>query len=383
MNETVFSILLFILGLIIGLVSILIINSLKKKRETKEADSIIDKAKKDADKLKRDSLFEAKEEIHKLKIEADKEIKEKKGEIKDQEERLLQRENNIDRRDLAMQNRENSLEERENSLLEKQQKIQESKEEMEKIKVLMIDDNINLIEMVEDYFENNPRIEVVDKAYDGEEGLKIIKENKQKYDLVILDLIMPKKDGLGVLKELKKENMHLNIIVATSYNAPDTIRKVSEYGVNYYILKPFDLAELEDKILDTFNTSEKKTINLLNNNLQISISKMLHELGMPSHIKGYQYIREAISMVYNNPEIVGGITKELYPELASKFDTTVSRVERAIRHAIEVSWNRGDWDLMEDVFGHSVDIDKAKPTNSEFIVTVADKLRLEFIKQLA
>ena len=138
---------------------------------------------------------------------------------------------------------------------------------MEKIKVLMIDDNINLIEMVEDYFENNPRIEVVDKAYDGEEGLKIIKENKQKYDLVILDLIMPKKDGLGVLKELKKENMHLNIIVATSYNAPDTIRKVSEYGVNYYILKPFDLAELEDKILDTFNTSEKKTINLLNNNL--------------------------------------------------------------------------------------------------------------------
>ena len=194
---------------------------------------------------------------------------------------------------------------------------------------------------------------------------------------------MPNKDGLGVLKELKALDMHPNIIVATSYNAPDTIRKVSEYGVNYYILKPFSIAELEDKILDTFKTSEKKTINLLNNNLQISISRMLHELGMPSHIKGYQYIREAISMVYDNPEIVGGITKELYPELATKFDTTVSRVERAIRHAIEVSWNRGDWDLMEDVFGHSVDIDKAKPTNSEFIVTVADKLRLEFVKQRA
>ena len=247
--------------------------------------------------------------------------------------------------------------------------------------ILVCDDDKEIVEAIEIYLsQEGYRIL---KAYDGEEGLKIIKENKQKYDLVILDLIMPKKDGLGVLKELKKENMHPNIIVATSYNAPDTIRKVSEYGVNYYILKPFDLAELEDKILDTFNTSEKKTINLLNNNLQISISKMLHELGMPSHIKGYQYIREAISMVYNNPEIVGGITKELYPELASKFDTTVSRVERAIRHAIEVSWNRGDWDLMEDVFGHSVDIDKAKPTNSEFIVTVADKLRLEFIKQLA
>lgn len=247
----------------------------------------------------------------------------------------------------------------------------------------MIDDNVNLIEMVEDYFEDNQGIEIVGKAFDGNEGLKIIKEGQLKYDLIILDLIMPNKDGLGVLKELKALDMHPNIIVATSYNAPDAIRKVSEYGVNYYILKPFSIAELEDKILDTFKTSEKKTINLLNNNLQISISRMLHELGMPSHIKGYQYIREAISMVYDNPEIVGGITKELYPELATKFDTTVSRVERAIRHAIEVSWNRGDWDLMEDVFGHSVDIDKAKPTNSEFIVTVADKLRLEFVKQRA
>ena len=252
---------------------------------------------------------------------------------------------------------------------------------MEKIKVLMIDDNVNLVEMVEDYFENHPKIEIVGKAYDGEEGLKIIKEGSLKYDLIILDLIMPKKDGMGVLKELKEAKIISNIIVATSYNAPDTIRKVSEYGVNYYILKPFELSDLEDKILHTFTISGKKTINIFNNNLQISISKMLHELGMPSHIKGYQYIREAISMVYDNPDIVGGITKELYPELASKFDTTVSRVERAIRHAIEVSWNRGDWDLMEEIFGHSVDIDKAKPTNSEFIVTVADKLRLEYVKQ--
>ena len=251
---------------------------------------------------------------------------------------------------------------------------------MEKIKVLMIDDNVNLVEMVSDYFENHPKIEIVGSAYDGVEGLKIIKEGKLKYDLIILDLIMPKKDGIAVLKELKDSNIMANVIVATSYNAPDTIRKVSEYGAKYYILKPFELPDLEEKILDTFNTSNSKSINLISNNLQISISKMLHELGMPSHIKGYQYIREAISMVYDNPEIVGGITKELYPTLAGKFDTTVSRVERAIRHAIEVSWNRGDWDLMEEIFGHSVDIDKAKPTNSEFIVTVADKLRLEYVR---
>ena len=251
---------------------------------------------------------------------------------------------------------------------------------MEKIKVLMIDDNVNLVEMVSDYFENHPKIEIVGSAYDGVEGLKIIKDGKLKYDLIILDLIMPKKDGMAVLKELKDSNIMANVIVATSYNAPDTIRKVSEYGAKYYILKPFELPDLEEKILDTFNTSNSKSINLISNNLQISISKMLHELGMPSHIKGYQYIREAISMVYDNPEIVGGITKELYPTLAGKFDTTVSRVERAIRHAIEVSWNRGDWDLMEEIFGHSVDIDKAKPTNSEFIVTVADKLRLECVR---
>ena len=251
---------------------------------------------------------------------------------------------------------------------------------MEKIKVLMIDDNVNLVEMISDYFENHSKIEIVGSANDGVEGLKIIKDGKLKYDLIILDLIMPKKDGIAVLKELKDSNIMANVIVATSYNAPDTIRKVSEYGAKYYILKPFELPDLEEKILDTFNTSNSKSINLISNNLQISISKMLHELGMPSHIKGYQYIREAISMVYDNPEIVGGITKELYPTLAGKFDTTVSRVERAIRHAIEVSWNRGDWDLMEEIFGHSVDIDKAKPTNSEFIVTVADKLRLEYVR---
>ena len=126
------------------------------------------------------------------------------------------------------------------------------------------------------------------------------------------------------------------------------------------------------------NNVNNKSIDVYKNNLQISITKILHELGVPSHIKGYQYIREGIYIIYENPEVIGGITKELYPDIATKFETTVSRVERAIRHAIEVSWNRGNWDLMEEIFGHSVDIDKAKPTNSEFIVTVADKLRLEF-----
>ena len=250
-----------------------------------------------------------------------------------------------------------------------------------KIRVLMIDDNTSIVNMLKEYFEDNEKIELVLSCSDGEEGLKTILEKEKEYDIILLDLVMPKKDGIYVLEELNKRNISKNIIVETSYNAPDTIRKASEYGVNYYILKPYDLCDIEQRILDVFEVVNNKSMNLYHNNLQISITKMLHELGMPSHIKGYQYIREGITMVYDNPEIVGGITKELYPDIATKFDTTVSRVERAIRHAIEVSWNRGNWDFMEEVFGHSVDIDKAKPTNSEFIVTIADKLRLEFVKQ--
>lgn len=254
---------------------------------------------------------------------------------------------------------------------------------MKNIKVLMIDDNIELVNMVKEYFSDHANIDVSLEAHDGVEGLKLIKENQNDYDVVILDLIMPNKDGISVLEDMKEMNLDKNIIVLTSYNAQDMIRKVSELGVDYFILKPFELSELEKRVIECSEGTKynNKSIDVYHNNLQISITKILHELGIPSHIKGYQYIREGISILYERPEVVGGITKELYPDIATKFNTTVSRVERAIRHAIEVSWNRGNWDLMEEIFGHSVDIDKAKPTNSEFIVTVADKLRLEFHKE--
>lgn len=248
---------------------------------------------------------------------------------------------------------------------------------MEKIRVLIIDDNQSLIDMVKEYFSSNSSISIELEANDGLEGIKLIEEKQEFYDVIILDLIMPKKDGIFVLEEMKNKNIEKKVIVATSYNASDVIRQVSEYGVNYFILKPFELSDLEKRILETSKKNQNKNIDFTYNNLQISITKVLHELGIPSHIKGYQYIREAIGIIYNRPEVIGGITKELYPELALKYDTTVSRVERAIRHAIEVSWNRGNYYLMEEIFGHSVDIDKAKPTNSEFIVTIADKLKLE------
>ena len=255
---------------------------------------------------------------------------------------------------------------------------------MEKTRLFVIDDNQSLVELIGEYFKDNPDRRVTMKSYDGKEAMKLVETNKEDYDLILLDLVMPTKDGMCILEKLKKKHINKKVIVITSYNTPDIIRRVSEMGVSYYILKPFELEDLEKRIIEvtTGINYGGESLDLFNNNLQISITNTLHQLGVPSHIKGYQYIREGISIVYRRPEIVGGITKELYPEIAKKFNTTVSRVERAIRHAIEVSWNRGNWNLMESIFGHSVDIDKAKPTNSEFIVTVADKLRLEFNKPL-
>ena len=245
-----------------------------------------------------------------------------------------------------------------------------------KKKIMVVDDNKVMVEMLKEYFLESKTVEVVDEAYDGLEAWNKIKENS--YDCVLLDLIMPKKDGLFVLEQIKENKIKANVIVVTSYNEQETIRNVSEFGVRYFVLKPFDLKDLEKRIMDaTRDRRENNVIDFGNNDAHIKVSKILHELGIPSHIKGYQYIRDAITMVYKDQNLIGGITKELYPEIGKKYNASVTRVERAIRHAIEVSWNRGDWDRMEEIFGHSVDIDRAKPTNSEFIVTIADKMRLD------
>ena len=258
------------------------------------------------------------------------------------------------------------------------------KKEMERIKLLVVDDNKSLVEVIKRYFDESQDIDVVLEANDGEEAIETIKRMPDKFNMILLDIVMPNKDGLAVLKYLQEHKINKKIIITTSYNTQELIRKVSELGADYFILKPYKLEMLEQMIKEIMNNygCTGESIDLYNNNLQVSITKTLHELGVPSHIKGYQYIREGISLVYNNPKIVGGITKELYPEIAKKYDSTTSRVERAIRHAIEISWNRANWDFMENIFGYSVDIDRAKPTNSEFIVTIADKLRLEFNKPL-
>ncbi len=248
---------------------------------------------------------------------------------------------------------------------------------MEKnIRILMIADNTFFVKMVKEHFCSHAVIDVVLEAHDGIEGLQTILEHEGEYDLVLLDLVMPNKDGIYILDELKRLEKMKDIIVISGLAKDETLRKVSSYGIKYYMLKPFDFEDLEKRILDLYNY-EENTSDVVDGGMHITITKLLHSLGIPSHIKGYQYIRESIYLMYENPNLIGGITKELYPEIAAKYNTTASRVERAIRHAIEVSWNRGDYDLMEEIFGHSVDYDRAKPTNSEFIATLSDKLRLD------
>lgn len=251
---------------------------------------------------------------------------------------------------------------------------------MSKIRVLMVDDNVNLIKLVCEYFMGHSQIELVLEAFNGEEGIKIIDERQDDYDLVILDLIMPVKDGIYVLEEMKRRNIDKKVIIATSFNQQDTIRRLSEMGASYFILKPFELIDLEKRIIECFNNETQKgtLVRGVQNDLEIEVTKILHALGLPSHIKGYQYIREGIVRMFSSDEYIGAVTKVLYPEIAKKYKTTVSRVERAIRHAIEVSWNRGDWAVMEEIFGNSVDIERAKPTNSEFVAAIADKLKLDF-----
>ncbi|MGM9878069.1 MAG: sporulation transcription factor Spo0A [Bacilli bacterium] len=250
---------------------------------------------------------------------------------------------------------------------------------MMKVKVLVVDDNEVLVNLIMKYFNGSKEIEIIGKASNGIEAIEMLKT--KEFDVLLLDLIMPLKDGMGVLDYMKENNIKKQVIMMSSYNQEDVIRKISEYGVRYFALKPFDMNDIKKKIieLNSSKINNERLLELSDKAIQIQVTNLLHELGIPSHIKGYQYIRTAILMVYDNPGFIGGITKELYPDISIRFNTSIQRVERAIRHAIEVAWLRGDIDLMEKIFGHSVDIDRAKPTNSEFIVTIADKLRLDML----
>lgn len=250
-----------------------------------------------------------------------------------------------------------------------------------KIKVFVADQSAAVVEQVMNYFGKVDNIDVVGNCADGESLVNVFEQGKIDFDLLLLDLFMPKKDGLGILSYMQKKKIDKKVIVMTPYINEHISNDLRAYDIRYLVVKPVNLDDLSNLLLKNYteNYNNEGIVELDDRELQIRVTKLLHALGIPSNIKGYQFIRTAILMVYYNPDFIGCITKKLYPDLSVRFNTTIQRVERAIRHAIEVSWLRGDIDLMEEIFGHSVDIDRAKPTNSEFIVTIADKLRLEMI----
>ena len=265
----------------------------------------------------------------------------------------------------------------------------------EKIKILIADDNIDFVSTLITYFNTQEDVEIVATAKDGQDAYnKIITERPT---VVLLDVIMPHLDGLGVLEKLVSSNIELPICIMLSAVGQDNVTaQAINLGAQYYILKPFKMDVLMKRIRELIDkpaekksniqivTKEAKTIYVDINDqstkeeiLEIKVTNIIHEIGVPAHIKGYQYLRDGIIMVVNNIEIINQITKQLYPDLAKKYKTTPSRVERAIRHAIEVAWNRGQIETVDSIFGYTVNSNKGKPTNSEFIAMVADKLRLD------
>lgn len=254
--------------------------------------------------------------------------------------------------------------------------------EKEVVKVLLVDDNRDFCELVREYLGGRDDIEMVGTAYNGLEGLELI-ESKGP-DVVVLDIIMPHLDGIGVLEELSRRGRSpdMKIIMLTAFGHQDVTQRIVELGADYYILKPFDLEKLVDRIQQLTSQSgnggsEMPLVRHKKQDLDIRITEIMHQIGVPAHIKGYMYLREAIMMVVKEIELLGAITKELYPLVAQKYGTTPSRVERAIRHAIEVSWERGNIKAIYNIFGSAVSTESGKPTNSQFIAKIADKLRLE------
>ena len=264
----------------------------------------------------------------------------------------------------------------------------------EKITVLIADDNEDFSKTLATYLKNENDMEVVGIAKDGVEAIEQIKESLP--DVAILDVIMPHLDGIGVLEKISNSNLEKNpICIMLSAVGQDKItQKAITLGADYYIVKPFDIELLIRRIREIKNFRPMPNNNFVsrepsrqyieidtkkkgNENLEASVTNIIHEVGVPAHIKGYQYLREAIMLVVNDIDVINQITKSLYPQIAQKFETTPSRVERAIRHAIEVAWGRGEPGIMENIFGYTVSAAKGKPTNSEFIAMIADKLRLE------
>ncbi len=262
---------------------------------------------------------------------------------------------------------------------------------MEQVNVAVADDNERVLQMIVDVLETDSEINVVGKAKNGEEVYDLIR--KEEPDVVLLDIIMPKLDGLTVMEKVNKDNSlkkHPAFVVMSAIGKEAITDDAFNLGASYYIMKPFDnemvinrikhlKLSMNRKIHETrmINANESKN-DYIERNLESDVTNIIHDIGIPAHIKGYQFLRDAIVMSVNDMEMLNSITKILYPSIAKMHQTTSSRVERAIRHAIEVAWSRGRLETIDELFGYTVNKGKGKPTNSEFIALIADKIRLEY-----
>ena len=261
----------------------------------------------------------------------------------------------------------------------------------EKISVIIVDDNEKVIENIDSALSKDTAIQIIGKAKNGQEAYELIR--KSTPDVVILDLIMPKMDGLSLMNKVNDDGAMIKMpffIITSAISNENVIQDAFGYGAGYYLLKPFETNMIADRVkgVKSYNKripETKKIIgagedrkHFMERNIENDVTSIIHDVGVPAHIKGYQYLREAIIMSVNDNEMLNSITKILYPSIAKKFQTTSSRVERAIRHAIEVAWNRGRMDTIDELFGYTINAEKGKPTNSEFIAMIADKIRLEY-----
>ncbi len=258
---------------------------------------------------------------------------------------------------------------------------------MEHLNVAVADDNEKILNILCDIVDNEQDLTLVGKANNGEELCRIIKSKEP--DVVLLDLIMPKMDGLAVMDSVNQDrNMSKcpDFIVVTAVGKENITEDAFKRGANYYIMKPFDNQSVVNRIKSVRKCYESTNLMLMKPNeeedfelrLEKYVTNMLHEIGIPAHIKGYHYLRDSILMAVEDMDVLNAITKILYPTVAKKNQTTSSRVERAIRHAIEVAWSRGKLDTIDELFGYTVNTGKGKPTNSEFIALIADTIRLKY-----
>ena len=250
---------------------------------------------------------------------------------------------------------------------------------MDKITTVLIADNSEeFCSLLKSALQQSQGFGVVGTASDGEQVLRILAE--RKVDVLVLDMMLPKKDGIGVLRAIAAMDSNPVTLATSGFITEYVASAAASLGVRYLMLKPCDINAVVERLEEIRFSSEIRQTNtrrMEGSNIETMVTNIIHEIGVPAHIKGYQYLREAIIIAVKDMDVINAITKVLYPQVAKTFGTTPSRVERAIRHASEVAWDRGDLDTLQRFFGYTVRNPKGKPTNSEFIALIADKLQLQ------